>query len=487
MLVQDLGLEPLFDAMGKGDKFLADISMRVLLSPLSTAEDILYRQDVLRDCLDYPAVVRKMHDIAVDAVKGEKGLFFGFFTQNPSSVLYRAVEMLRLFYSCLLKLKEIAGEYLDKLKSEGLGAFFTMLRTELNDDFLAEIKNHIEELKFRKGVLVGASLGEGNIPSGFALHRQRAGKDNILRRIVAKNRAGYTYTLPDRDLNGAREMSELRDRSINQAANATAVSADHILSFFNDMKRELGFYIGCINLNSELHRKGKNVCFPVPAPAGSGLHSGSGIYDACLALAMKGEVIDNDLQADGKDLVLVTGANRGGKSTFLRSIGIAQLMMQCGMFVPAGKYSAPICSGIHTHFKREEESTMASGKLDEELARMNHIVDCLKKDAMLLFNESFASTNEREGSELARQIVMPILEYGARVFFVTHFFDLADSFYRKGDPRVLLLRAERDNDGVRTFKIVEGHPLPTSYGEDLYNRIFGEDGKRSGAAEHLED
>jgi hypothetical protein len=83
--------------------------------------------------------------------------------------------------------------------------------------------------------------------------------------------------------------------------------------------------------------------------------------------------VDNDVQADGKDLVIITGANTGGKSTMLRSIGLAQVMMQCGMFVPATMFRAEICPRILTHYKREEDTTMKSGKFDEELARMSRL------------------------------------------------------------------------------------------------------------------
>jgi DNA mismatch repair ATPase MutS len=92
---------------------------------------------------------------------------------------------------------------------------------------------------------------------------------------------------------------------------------------------------------------------------------------------------------------------------------------------------------------------------------------------MVLFNESFAATNEREGSELARQIVRALLEAGIKILFVTHLHDLADSFYRKHLASALFLRAERLADGRRTFRMVEAEPLPTSYGEDLYHRLGG--------------
>jgi hypothetical protein len=176
----------------------------------------------------------------------------------------------------------------------------------------------------------------------------------------------------------------------------------------------------------------------------------------------------------GKDLVIITGANQGGKSTFLRSVGLAQMMMQAGMFVPAESFSANICPSVLTHYKREEDATMKSGKFDEELTRMSEIADHLVPESMLLFNESFAATNEREGSEIAGQIVSALLDKGFKVFFVTHQYTFASGFHAKKRENTLFLRAERESDGTRTFKLVEAEPLETSYGEDLYNQIFGE-------------
>jgi len=116
---------------------------------------------------------------------------------------------------------------------------------------------------------------------------------------------------------------------------------------------------------------------------------------------------------------------------------------------------------------------MQSGKFDEELGRMSEIVEHLTPNAMLLFNESFAATNEREGSEIAKQIVSALLERHIKVFFVTHLYDFAHRFSAKRMENAIFLRAERQADGTRTFKVTEGDPLETSYGKDLYASIFG--------------
>ena len=148
--------------------------------------------------------------------------------------------------------------------------------------------------------------------------------------------------------------------------------------------------------------------------------------------------------------------------------------MQSGMFVPAESFCANTCERLFTHYKRKEDATMTSGKLDEELGRMSEIVDHMTPNALLLFNESFAATNEREGSEIARQIVSALVQRHVKVFFVTHLYTLARGFYDKGMANAVFLVAERRADGERTFRIIEGEPSQTSYGEDLYARIFGD-------------
>jgi DNA mismatch repair ATPase MutS len=103
---------------------------------------------------------------------------------------------------------------------------------------------------------------------------------------------------------------------------------------------------------------------------------------------------------------------------------------------------------------------------------MSDIVDKLTSNSMLLLNESFAATNEREGSQIARQIICALLEKRIRIFFVTHLYECARGFHDRKLDNSLFLRAERKADGVRTFKLVAGEPLQTSYGEDLYKRIW---------------
>jgi DNA mismatch repair ATPase MutS len=141
--------------------------------------------------------------------------------------------------------------------------------------------------------------------------------------------------------------------------------------------------------------------------------------------------------------------------------------------VPATEFSANVCQGVFTHYRRKEDASMKSGKLDEELSRMSAIVDQIKPNSLMLFNESFAATNEREGSEIARQITSALLEQNVKIFFVTHMYEFARIFFEKQMKDAIFLRAERKAGGKRTYKLLVGDPLPTSYGEDVFKTVFG--------------
>ena len=474
-LIQDLELNTLFNAMALEDELLYEVARKAVLSSVDDLDTILYRQHILKDCLKNPTVVKAIYDISLEAIKNERKVYWGLFSKSPLVILHRAMEVMQIFVGMLKKMKRIAEEDAGKFESEGFSAFFAMLNKELSDDYFASIQNHLKELKFGRGMLISVELGKGNKGANYILRKPPDNQQSWIQRLFAKNPPAYTFQIADRDQSGARALSELEGRGLNLVANALAQSTDHILSFFTMVRTELAFYTGCMNLHEQLAQIREPVSFPVPVAAGEHRHSFAELYDACLALSMKQRIAGNDVNADNKDLVMITGANQGGKSTFLRSIGLAQVMMQGGMFVPARPFCANICQGLFTHHKRKEDVTMESGKFDEELSRMSDIVDHIRPTSMVLFNESFAATNEREGSEIARQIVSALLEKHVKVFFVTHLYEFAHGFYDKNMETALFLRAEREADGRRTFKVIEGEPLPTSYGADLYERIFGTD------------
>ncbi len=430
-LSQDLGLPAIFDAMAAGDAFLHDMAQRALWSGLAADSDtIRYRQDILQDCLRHPAAIQELYRLALAAIESRKKTWFGVFSRYSSSILYGAVKMMEVLVEMLQALRTLAVANAGRFQSEGLTAFFSRIQNELDDEYFVRVRQHLKELHFRKGVLLSAELGIGNVGANYTLRKPHPEQRGWLARALAQGPPAYTLFIDDRDEAGAKALAEIKERGINRVAHALAQSADHILGFFAQLRAELAFYAGCLNLHARLTARDAPLCFPQPPPRGESRWSGRGLYDAGLALATGNRLVGNDLAADGQRLLVITGANEGGKSTFLRSLGLAQLMMQCGMFVPAESFCSNICDRIFTHYRRREDPTLRSGKLDEELARVSAIVDRLTPDSLILLNESFAATNEREGSEIAEQIVRGLSGKGARLVFVTHLYE----FTRRWPP-----------------------------------------------------
>jgi hypothetical protein len=477
-LAQDLGLEVVLDAMARGDGFLHEVGRVGLLNGITDQNVIRYRQEIFIDCSRNEQIVRDMYATAIEAIEGERKNYWSSFARHPSGVLYRAVDVLRMFAGSLKLLRRIADRHAQQFTSEGFSALLAMLKAELSDEYFAEIESHLTNLKFRHGLLISAGLGQANKGKNYVLRRPHRDGRGWLARLLPEKTPAYSFRLHPRDEAGARALSALSDQGANLVANALAQSTDHILSFFQMLRTELAFYIGCLNLHAQLARMGEPICLPVPEAAGGRQLSFADLHDVSLALSKGQKVVGNDLTADRKDIVIITGANTGGKSTFLRSVGIAYLMMQAGMFVCARSFTAEMCNGLFTHYRREEDANMESGKLDEELSRMSDIVDRLKPNALVLFNESFASTNEREGSQIATQIVRALLERGVKVLFVTHLYQFARAFLFQASVNATFLRAERNPDGTRPFKLVEAEPLQTSYGPDLYEAIFADTGEQ---------
>ncbi|HLI58598.1 MAG TPA: hypothetical protein VKV21_02930 [Solirubrobacteraceae bacterium] len=468
-LVQDLELRVVIQAAAHGDQLVWEVFSHGLLDSMADPEEVRFRQEILADCRENSDLIRDLYVLAGQALEEQRHLFRPLGRDEPTSLVSHGVRVLELMAGYLERLRSIADEHASGFASAGFRRFFSQIAQELDDGYLAELRAQLEELKFPQGQLVSAHLGPGNRSIQYVARRPP--ERGWFARLT-QQRAGYSFTIPPRDDAGAQALEELRNRGANQIGNVVKQACDHVLAFFDALHAELAFYVGALNLYDLLTPADALLSTPVVDDRGQDFVADS-LYDVALALTLKRCPVPNDLDAPDTPLIMITGANQGGKSTTLRAIGQAQLMAQAGLDVGARALRLNLCSGVFTHYKREEDAGMESGKLDEELSRMSAIADRIKAGALLLCNESFASTNEREGSEIARQIIRAMLDSGVKVVFVTHQYDLASSFWKSTEIHTVFLRAEREEDGQRSYKLTVGEPLPTSYGADSYAVVFG--------------
>lgn len=471
-LIQDLEMETILSAMAKGDDLVFKVSSAVILGSSSNDENtIRWRQEILKDCLSHEDSIRRLYEITSEPIKIRKSMFLISAGQHPSLMLSDGRRILEALNGVLGKLYSFALKEKDNFKSEGLKNFCAMLIDQLAPEYLSEMKKHLSALHFENGILFSAKLGIGNTGKDFITRFFVPERWAWLKDLIKDTPPHYRFSIDPRDESGAREVSELRDEVLKDIAVSVMQASKHVEAFFNMLRTELAFYIGCLNLNNTLHDKNCPVFMPEISSISCTLRF-KDLRDVALSLSLQTPAIGNDLDITATPVVLITGANQGGKSTFLRSVGSAHMMFQAGMFVAARQYEADLRDGVFTHYRRREDKDLNSGKFDEELYRMDEIISQVQKAPLVLFNESFAATNEREGSEVARQIIMGLAQANGHVIFVTHMYALAESFINQSTVRTYFLRADRDDSGQRSFKILSGKPELTSFGKDLYNKIF---------------
>lgn len=471
-LVQDLEMETVFASMAGGDEFLHKVIVSALLNCcVNDKTTINWRQDILQDCLAHEDAIRALYEITLEPVQIRRSMFLISGSRHPSLMLSDGRRTLESLHGVLYKLYSFGEREKEKFKSEGLRNLCNMFIDQLAPNYLSEMKSHLDSLHFNNGLLFSANLGVGNTGKDFVPRFFAPERWSWLKGWFGDTPAHYRFVLDPRDESGARELSELRDQVLKNIASSTLQASKHVDSFFNMLRTELAFYIGCLNLRKILADKNCPTCMPQISDIPCTLQF-EDLRDPSLSLTLDKPATGNDLRVPETPLVMITGANQGGKSTFLRSLGLSRLMLQAGMFVTAKIYMADLRDGIFTHYRRREDKDLNSGKFDEELRRMNDIVMMLDKSPFILFNESFAATNEREGSEVARQIIAALTESGAHVIFVTHMYALAEDFDNQNTLKACFLRPERDDNGQRSFKILLGKPQTTSFGKDLYKQIF---------------
>lgn len=315
-----------------------------------------------------------------------------------------------------------------------------------------------------------AGLGTGNKADRIVLHEPPAAS----KRSLFGRRSGVSFeAFENFEFHDGDPLRAVIEPPLDVVAEVVSRVTDNVQDFFRQLRTELAFYLGCVQLHRRLTAAGAPICFPIPVGAGENLLRATDLRDIGLSLTAA-EVVGNDIEAIDTTLLVVTGANSGGKSTFLRGVGTAQLLMQAGIFVTAQAFTADVRTGLFTHFVRAEDPTMTHGRLDEELARMREITDRANGPAMLLCNEPFASTNDRDAAAIADPIISALLDSGIKVVLVTHLYEFAHRRHLAAHPTDLFLRAQRATDGRRTYRLTTGAPEPTSHGQDIFRRIFGD-------------
>lgn len=467
----DLQLDDIVAAMAGGDQEMAVAIVAALAqSATNNAAIIGHRQAVLADAMANPEQFTTLYRVARQSARGTSRSGRGLLGDSSAAIASAAVNTLTEQVATLAKLRDVlaAGHW----DSPAMRDLAEQAGRDLDPEYLAELAAAVGALRPGGTLVASARLGWGNEGSQYVLRRPEREPGRRWPRLGRAEREIIRFD--ERDDSAAQSLAQLRDDLTSPIAGLLRGAAENITRFLADLAEQSALYVGALNLARETAARGIRTTVPLVSDDAGGIGQFTGLVDLALALRFDGPVVANTLDAGQARAVIVTGANQGGKSTFLRSLGQAQLMAQAGLQVAAQQWTGYAGAGLFTHFTREEDRSMRSGRLDDELARLDGIVSALRSGSMLLSNESLSSTNEREGSALAEQVVGALIQGGVRVVYVTHLYEFAAAV--AAQPGYLLLRAPRSQDGSRSFRLEVGPPTQTSYGLDLYDQIIGSPG-----------
>ena len=512
-ITRDLGLNTIFKAAGvdsitrtgkavivqNDDPYISHSVKRVMGVPLQTKEEIKYRQDIIKDCFTKQAFIDELYRISNRILDewenlGRKNNSAGETNSKPK--LITDIKVLKMLVDGIIEVRTLFGKNEDGLTSEGLTALNNRLQNDLSDERVEQLTTLVDSMSFFAGlsdarernsfvvkvprIRLECGLQDGlkisdvrvdNLETLTISYNKQHGIGSKIRGKISSINPGVVSLYKDQAIQ--EDAEEIEFRTVSYVYSYCGDLVNSIGNFFDQLHFQTAFYLGVINIRSQMMQYKIDYCFPQVTE--DSVFEYKELKEMILSLDTHGRTVANTGKLDGKQLVIITGANQGGKSTFLRSIGVAQIMMQCGMMVAAQMYKSSIHVSVFTHFTRREDSAMNSGRLDEELRRMDRIISNLGKDPLILLNESFATTTEKDGSSIAYGIVKALKEEGIKVFTVTHLLSFAQQMYEesKTDDSVIFLSAEHLDNGKRTFKIIPHAPEMTSFGLELYDEVLG--------------
>lgn len=196
-------------------------------------------------------------------------------------------------------------------------------------------------------------------------------------------------------------------------------------------------------------------------------------YNLRLALSVENasDIVFNDLDFDSEHTVyILTGANRGGKTTVTQAVGLLFALAQGGISVAAKLFEYAPVDCIYTHFPADEDKTIDLGRLGEECVRFKQLYADCTADSLLLLNESFSTTSFEEGYFIARDSVRAILKKQVRTIYNTHMHKLAADVDDMNAQTVGAKAASlvvKSDGGKRSFKVEVAAPEGMSYARDI--------------------
>ena len=284
--------------------------------------------------------------------------------------------------------------------------------------------------------------------------------------------------VPDAD--GARDLTRTMDSALTHLLSSLVRKLREVLNRYAaisirevaDLIPELVYYIRWAEYWEKREKEGWTFCRPEALDEPEAGMTAQGFYNLKLTLVESPETtVRNDLSFDGEHRIyLLTGANRGGKTTVTQAVGQLFLLAQGGLYVPAKRFAYVPADCVLTHFPADEDRTLDLGRLGEECRRFREQFGQCTDRSLMLLNESFSTTSFEEGYYIAVDAVKALLRRGSRCIYNTHMHKLAMDLTapeHAGEFTGACSLTVRSEGHQRSFRLELAPPEGSSYARDI--------------------
>lgn len=434
--------------------------------------DLMHRLDELKDYIQYvEAIFKSLSDADVhsEGLLCLRKYIDDLYHDNGFAELKKDIGTLRA-ETADLRSVTVGINLNERFEADGIGLI------SINSKYFTKsniISDFCEKISLKDMVKSETEWKEEYRFHPFAMETSKK-PDIISRRGMA--------LIPDGDMMGdtTRYMNRIANQMLTTVVRKLKNTLDRYVSVtitdITDLIPEFIYYVRFAEYIKKLSSQGLHFCQAtlVAEPAEERVMRAKAFYNLKLAAAVmekKETIVNNDLDFDRTHLVyILTGANRGGKTTVTQAIGLLFALAQGGIYVPADSFSFQPADCIYTHFPADEDKTMDLGRLGEECRRFRQIYSDSTKNSLLLLNETFSTTSFEEGYFIAKDAVRAILEKGVRTIYNTHMhklaYDLEELNRSDQDVRAVSLIVKADG-GNRSFRIAMAPPEGMSYADDI--------------------
>ena len=520
--VADLEVDVLVGALSMGRKY--EKYVRSVLLGLGMNKSVIeYRLDVLEDLLNNPRLVVCFSTLLplideLSACRESVGV-----QATPLLAATKRFGELDLYVQCMDQMADALIPQGEALRSAGLCLLRDRVSAVCQTESFQTLRQSIPSLKSgmdkMASVTIGINLDEQLRPfeaTIVSINERRFRGSQLLQTLFSRTTG---------DANGFTGISELHTmlepavRSETQTMKRALLKEDHSLQvmLFQDLQNilnkalapvistvkrythvstmmlvqlesEIAFLLGVVRLVEKLREYGLPVCRPAIAEDSQRAFRVLDGYYVNLAIRRMADhpdgqpidnIVTNDIAFDeGGTIFILTGPNRGGKTTYLQTIGLIQILFQAGCYVPGSYAQISIADQVFTHFPVEEKPGDNSGRLGEEAKRVAEILNQATSGSLVLLNESISSTSPSENLEISRNVVLGLKCIALRAVYATHMHELAgeqeewETISAQGCGVVSIVagidegHANVKNSG-RTYKVVRAKPRGSSFAMDI--------------------